>query len=230
MLVRLVRWFSRNLGNLVLAFIMALVVWVAAIVAADPSQESVYPRAVPLEMIGQDPALLQLASIPSEVRLTLNAPRSIWEQLVEQPDLVRAWIDLSGLGAGEHVLEVKTQIQANPVRVISVDPSEVQVRLKSLKSSEFDVNLTVNGEPALGYRAGKPSLEPQQVIISGPESLVDQVKQAYASLDINNANATIRRDVPVLALDATGNPVPRGGYLTSTGSSNPAHYSFGWLP
>jgi hypothetical protein len=48
MLVRLVRWFSRNLGNLVLAFIMAVVVWVAATISAtDPNQESIYPRSVP---------------------------------------------------------------------------------------------------------------------------------------------------------------------------------------
>ncbi len=114
MLVRLVRWFSRNLGNLLLAFVLALVVWVAAIVATDPNQESVYPRAVPLEIIGQDPGLLQLASIPSEVRLTLNAPSSIWQQLIEQPDLVRAWIDLSGLGAGEHVLEVRDSNSSQP--------------------------------------------------------------------------------------------------------------------
>jgi YbbR domain-containing protein len=207
MLVRLVRWFSRNLGNLVLAFVMAVVVWVAAIVAADPNQESVYPRAVPLEIIGQDPGMLQLANIPSEVRITLSAPRSIWEQLVEQPDLVRAWIDLSGLGAGEHVVEVKTQIQTNPVRVVSVEPDSVPVSLEPLKSGEYEINLMVNGEPALGYRAGTPTVDPQQVIISGPESLVDQVKQAYASLDINNANATIRRDVNVQALDAAGNPV-----------------------
>ena len=207
MLVRLVRWFSRNLGNLLLAFVLALVVWVAAIVATDPNQESAYPRAVPLEIIGQDPGTLQLADVPSEVRLTLNAPSSIWQQLIEQPDLVRAWIDLSGLGAGEHIVEVKTQIQASPVRVIQVDPEVVEVSLEPLKTSEIDVNLTVNGEPALGYRAGSPTLEPQEVIISGPESLVDQVKQVTASLDINDANATIRRDVPVLALDATGNPV-----------------------
>ena len=207
MLVRLVRWFSRNMGNLLLAFVLALVVWVAAIVATDPNQESVYPRAVPLETIGQDPGMLQLASIPSEIGLTLNAPSSIWQQLIEQPDLVRAWIDLSGLGAGEHVLEVKTQIQANPVRVINVDPDVVEVSLEPLKTSELEVNLTVNGEPALGYRAGSPTLEPEQVIISGPESLVEQVKQAYASLDISNANATLRREVAVLAMDATGNPV-----------------------
>lgn len=207
MLVRLFRWFSRNIGNLVLAFVMAVFVWVAAIVAADPTQESAYPRAVPLEIVGLDPGLLQLANIPSEVRLTINAPRSIWDQLIAQPDLVRAWIDLSGLEAGEYTAEVKTQILATPARVVSVDPNDVQVDLEPLKSSEFKVNLVVNGEPALGYRAGMPAVEPQSVTISGSESLVDLVKQAYASLDLNNANATIRRDVIVTALDATGNVV-----------------------
>jgi YbbR domain-containing protein len=207
MLGRLFRWFSRNLGNLILAFFMSLVVWVAAIISADPNQESVYPRPVPLEVIGQDPSMLQLGDIPATVQVTLNAPQSIWSQLTENPELIRAWIDLSGLTPGEHVVEVKTQMQINPAQVMGVDPSEVQVLLEPSMTSEFEVDLTVIGDPALGYRAGVASVDPPQVVVSGPESLVSQVDQVVASLDISGANANIRRDVQVQALDATDNLV-----------------------
>jgi YbbR domain-containing protein len=213
MLVRFFRWLSRNLGNLILAFFMALVVWVAAIIAADPTQEGVYPSPIPLEVIGQDPSMLQLEDIPTTVQITINAPQSIWNQLTEEPDLIRAWIDLSGLGQGEHEVEVKTQVQITPAQVVSVDPAELLVFLEPSKTSEFEVELTVTGDPALGYRAGVASIDPPEVIVSGSQSLVNQVAQVATSLDINGANATIRRDVPVQALDATGNPV-RGVDIT----------------
>lgn len=214
MVLRLLRWISRNLGNLILAFFMAVVVWVAAIIAVDPNQEGVYPRPVPLEIIGQDPSMLQLDNIPATVQITLNAPQSIWNQLVDDPELVQAWIDLSGLDRGEHLVEVKTQIQANPVRVVNVDPGEVQVLLEPLKTDEFLVSLTVTGDPALGYSLGTPSVDPAKVTVSGPESLVDLVSQVSGSLNINGANAVTRREVQVQALDSSGNPV-RGVEISS---------------
>ena len=213
MLVRLIRWFSRNVGNLILAFFMAVVVWVAAIIAVDPNQESIYPRPVPLELVGQDDSMLQLETIPGNVRITLNAPRSIWTQLTEDPELIRAWIDLSGLGKGEHVVQVKTQVQISPAEVISVDPAEVTVLLEPSKTSEFEVSLSVTGDPSLGYSLGVPSVDPPQVAVSGPESLVDQVVQIAATLDVNGANTNISRDAQVQALDDTGSVV-RGIVLT----------------
>lgn len=207
MLVRLIRWFSRNIGNLILAFFMAVVVWVAAIIAVDPNQEGVYPRQVPLELVGQDDSMLQLETIPGNVRITLNAPQSIWAQLTDDPELIRAWVDLSGLGKGEHVVPVKTQVQISPAQILSVDPSEVTVLLEPSKTSEFEVNLAVTGDPALGYSLGMPSVDPSQVMVSGPESLVDQVDQIATALDVNGANTNISRDVQVQALDDTGSMV-----------------------
>lgn len=207
MLVRLIRWFSRNVGNLILAFFMAVVVWVAAIIAVDPNQESVYPRPVPLELVGQDDSMLQLETIPGNVRITLNAPQSIWTQLNDDPELIRAWIDLSGLGKGEHVVPVKTQVQISPAEVISVEPAEVTVLLEPSKTSDFEVNLSVTGDPALGYSLGVPSVDPPQVAVTGPESLVDQVVQIVATLDVNGANTNISRDVQVQALDGNGSAV-----------------------
>jgi YbbR domain-containing protein len=207
MLPRLFHWLSRNLGNLILAFFLALVVWVSAIVSTDPNEEEVYPNPVPLEVVGQDPSMLQLNELPGQVRITLNAPRSVWSRLNDNPDLVRAWIDLSGLEKGEHTVEVKTQILANPVQTVKVEPAEVDVLLEPLKTIQMPVNFSVTGDPALGYQRGIADVEPDQVTISGPESKVDQVKQVKATMDVSGANTTVRRNVSVQVLDASGNPV-----------------------
>ena len=206
-MVRLLRWFGRYLGNLVLAFVLAGVVWVSAIVAADPSEETLYPRAIPLEVVNQDTDLLQLESIPSQVRLTLNAPHSILNRLAEDPELLRTWIDLSGLGPGEHSVPAKAQVLLSPVRIVAIEPKEVQVRLERLAASTFPLQLTVTGSPASGYRQGTPLVEPRQVTISGPESLVELVVEVNGKLDIDGATANIHQDVLVQALDRTGNPV-----------------------
>ena len=42
MVINPLRWVLRNLGALVLAFVMAVIVWVSAVTSNDPNQERVY--------------------------------------------------------------------------------------------------------------------------------------------------------------------------------------------
>lgn len=203
----MLRWLGRNLSALFLALILAIVVWVSAVLSTDPNVERVYPRSIELEIVGQDPAFLQIEDIPSQVRLTLNAPSSIWDQLESNPNTLKAWIDLSGLGKGEHVLEVKTQISQRLVRVIKVDPAEVTIVLEPRTTITKRVELNIIGDPALGYRKGTALSEPAQVTISGPESQVLKVSEARVSLDISGATETVRRNLTISVLDEKGEAV-----------------------
>jgi YbbR domain-containing protein len=203
----MLRWLGRNLSTLLLAFILALVVWVSAVLSTDPNVEAVVPRAVKLEVIGLDPAYLQVANLPSQVRITLNAPQSIWSQLNAGQGDIRAWVDLSGLGEGEHVVRVNTQVTLNPVRVVSVEPAEIRVRLEVLTSRVMPVQLSVSGEPALGYRKGSPVIEPSEVTLTGPQSEVSKVAVVRAALDVSGVNDTVKKSVTLQALDQSGNLV-----------------------
>ena len=104
-------------------------------------------------------------------------------------------------------MPAKAQVLLSPVRIVAIEPKEVQVRLERLAASTFPLQLTVTGSPASGYRQGTPLVEPRQVTISGPESLVELVVEVNGKLDIDGATANIHQDVLVQALDRTGNPV-----------------------
>ena len=65
---------GRNLRTFLWALVLGLSVWVAAVTAADPDEVRLYPNAVSLELVGQDPA----SSSPAMSRRTCNsryAPR-----------------------------------------------------------------------------------------------------------------------------------------------------------
>jgi YbbR domain-containing protein len=200
----MVRWVLRNLSTLLLAFILALVVWVSAVLSTDPNQQAVYQRPVALELINQDPADLQMAELPEQVRITINAPRSIWERLNNNPSYVRAWIDLSGLEKGEYIRPVVAQISINPARIVRIEPDEVRVVLEPLVTRTLSLKLDVSGEPALGYRSGTVEVEPVRVNVSGPETLVGRITEARVALDISDATDNVRRSVSVQVVDEKG--------------------------
>jgi len=197
----MIRWLATNIRTFLWALAMALAVWVAAVSAADPDDVRQYPDPIPIEIIGQDPGLVITGDVPDQIELTLRAPTSVWQELLAEEDNIRAILDLSGLGAGEHTLDIQVQISTNPVRIISKTPEAATVTLEPLASQTFPVNLNVVGEPAIGYQAGDPDLEPEEIIISGPQSLVERVDQVRASINLNDVRESVEQTVTVQPLD-----------------------------
>lgn len=202
----ILRWVGANIGTLVLSLFLAVAVWVAAVVSADPNEQRTM-RPIELQVIGQPSNLVIVNNLPSQVRLTLRAPRSIWDELEDNPGLVRTWIDLTGLESGEHTVEVKTQVNISPIRFVEVDPHYITVRLEPLSRREIQVQLVVSGELPLGYRSGPPKINPELITISGPQSAVDAVVQARAEVQISGAVESIDQTLPVELIDDDGKPV-----------------------
>jgi len=203
----MLRWLTTNLRTFLLAFILALAVWVTAVTSADPDETDTLPAPVPIEFIGQDASLVQTASLPSSVQITLRAPRSVWEQIRADPSAVRAIVDMTGLAAGTHRLEVVVQVSVQPVRVLSVTPSTVNLVLEPLAFATLPVQLVVSGELAPGYQIGEVVLTPQKVDFFGPQSLVKQVASLQAAITLQNERVSIETDLPITALDASGNSI-----------------------
>jgi len=201
------RWLTDHLSTLVLAFVLALVVWVSAVITADPNEQHT-SRSVEIQIVGQDPNLLLVEEIPDQARLTLEAPRSIWDKLNSDPTLIKTWIDLSGLAAGEHEIEVKSSINASPVRYMKIDPERVHLTLEPLLQRTLPVQPVVTGGLPFGYQKGEPTIEPEQVTISGPQSQVNRVSLARVLLDITGASESINQRLNVEVLDENGTVVP----------------------
>jgi YbbR domain-containing protein len=154
-----------------------------------------------MDVVGQDPSLVITGDIPKEVRLTIRAPQSVWDQLTTSPDSVRAVLDLSGVKAGEYRLSPQIQIEARPARIITVNPSTIMLTLEPLVSRPLGLQTTLSGQPAIGYQAGDLTLEPQQVLVSGPESRVSLVTRVRVVVNISGIRESIAQDFQVEALD-----------------------------
>jgi YbbR domain-containing protein len=195
------RWFARNLPTLVLAFILSVVVWVSAVINVDPNVENQLARQVPIEIVGDDPSLKIMNDYPKGVSLTLLAPQSVWKELDADSTSIRAWVDLTALQNGEHSVPVHVEIKLDLVRIIKQDPEEVTIYREEMLSRFIPVSLIVNGNSPLGYEAGAAILEPGEVTISGPESLVNRVNRLRAQVDISGATEDVTRTVSITALD-----------------------------
>jgi len=197
----------RDLQLLLLAFVLALMVWISAVAAADPDETRLYPRSIPLTVVGQDPSMALMSSLPASVQVTLRAPRSVWENLSGDTQSIHAALDLSGLAAGEHTLKVQTQLDSSLARLISVEPAQVAINLEPLETRDLPINLELSGDPAIGYQASLPQMNIRRAAVSGPQSLVHQVQKLQIQASIANIRASYEASLAVQALDTDGQPV-----------------------
>lgn len=194
------RSFASNLRTFLLAFVLAISVWISAVTAADPDEIHA-PLKVPLEIIGQDTSLMIASPLPSTVEITLRAPRSVWEQLTAEEDSIRAIVDVSNLSAGEHKRSIQIQVSVRPTQIILTNPASITVTLERFATQTFPLDLSLSGQPALGYQAGDAVIDKTEIVISGPESLVQQAVRARVLINLDGARESIDQAIPVEVLD-----------------------------
>lgn len=207
------RRFTNNLRTFLLALILGVSVWISAVTGADPDEVRIYPEMIPLEIIGNDPSLIITSDIPSAVEVTLRAPSSVWEQLTAQDSSVQATLDLSELSAGSHTVEIQIRVLERPYQIVLVDPKTVTVVLEPLATLTLSIEQSLSGLPAIGYQAGDVKVEPTLVVISGPESLVNQAARARVLVDLDGIREDIDQSNPIQIVDAS-NSIIRGLSVT----------------
>jgi YbbR domain-containing protein len=199
---------ATNLRTFLLALVLAIAVWISAVTAADPDEVRA-PITVPVEIVGKDNSLVMTNenAIPATIEVTLRTPQSVWERLTAQEGSVRAFLDLSGLSAGEHMVDIKVQVTERPTQIVLANPVTANVILEPFATQTLPINLSLSGQSATGYRAGDPVLDPLEVTISGPKSLVDQARRARIRINLNGTRENVDQAVPIEILDDKNSPL-----------------------
>jgi YbbR domain-containing protein len=204
MMLDRLRSFTKLIPLILTSILVALVVWILAVTSSDPSETKVYPRAVPIEVIGQSTNLVIINDLPESVAITLRAPISIWETLISGKANVRAFIDLSNVSAGSTTIPVQVQVGIKPVEIISFTPQSVDLVLEPLISKKFDIKVVNRGALPVGYQTDEPRLSETAAIVSGAESRVAQVVEVRAVVDLSQVRSNINETITLVPVDANG--------------------------
>lgn len=197
-----------NLSSLLLAFLLAVMVWMVAVTQDQgPPIRELYPEdGLPIETIETPEGLVLYEQVDRRAQMEVLAPRSNIQDLV--PSDFRVFVDLSELSPGVHEVRVHWQCpecDRKQVRVLGVEPERISVRLEERVERAVPVRPVFQGSTATGYRAQQPQVEPEQVTVSGPRSLVEEVDSVRADIYLFNQDSTVDRGISVTAVDSEGN-------------------------
>lgn len=201
-----------NFGLAVLSVALAFGVWMLIIDTEHPTRTGVFPVDIPVEPVNM-PEGLTLGGPLGDVALRIEADEDLWDQFTAGD--FKATVNLLGAQIGTQDVEVQVEPlgERNGLRIIEViptlhaagaPPGTVRVELKPLVSQVVPVSLDLVGAPLIGYEPSTPNVEPEQVVVSGPEDLVGRVAAAVASVDLSGAVTDVRQTYSLVPRDDSG--------------------------
>ena len=201
-----------NFGLAVLSVALAFGVWMLIIDTEHPTRTGVFPVDIPVEPVNM-PEGLTLGGPLGDVALRIEADEDLWDQFTAGD--FKATVNLLGAQIGTQDVEVQVEPlgERNGLRIIEViptlhaagaPPGTVRVELKPLVSQVVPVSLDLVGAPLIGYEPSTPNVEPEQVVVSGPEDLVGRVAAAVASVDLSGVVTDVRQTYSLVPRDDSG--------------------------
>ena len=195
-----------NWGVKLAALLLAAILWL--VVRGDPTAERVIT--VPLEVL--IPRNMQITSErPSTVDVTI---RGIITDIWFGQTVPTCRVDLQGADEGEHVVQLSPDDvrlpRASGLEVIAVRPARIRLVLEWTTSKEVPIR-AVLGETPPGLDVYGAFLSPSQVVVAGPRSRVDRLKEIPTQpIPLTGQQQSFRAFVNLNISDAAVYASPKG--------------------
>lgn len=189
----------RNLWLKTLALGLSTVLWLTV------TRDHVVERSLRVPLEYQNiPAELELTGEPpASVDVRIRGASSLLARL--EPGEVVAVLDLHGARPGQRLFHLLTDQVRVPfgVEVTQVAPPTLSLTLERSGRRRVPVVPEIEGEPAPGFVAGRVTVDPPFVEVTGPESRLNAIREATTEpISVQGAMADVRDRVTIGVADA----------------------------
>ncbi len=158
-----------NAGLKILSLIIAIFLWMA--ISREPRAE--VTLAVPIEFHNSPENLEINSENIQQVQVRAAGPAGA-VHAVSTAD-VHAFVNLDAASPGEHTYDLHVRVPRD-VEVVQVIPSQFRVSFDKRATRRVDVRPRVIGATAPGFRMVEVKVDPNSVMITGPEKRVNSIE------------------------------------------------------
>lgn len=207
---------KNKIMTLLLSLLIAFGLWTYVITVENPESDNTYHN-IPVVFMNEEAltqrGLMLTSDSELEVDLHLSGNRKELNKLY--PSDITITLDLSKIyGAGKHELGYSIgypgDIPQGAFTVLSKNPSAITVTVERQVSKPVPVIVKYEGAVAEGYFADmeNTSLEVQTVNVTGPASIMENIKQAVVNVNIEGVTQTFSQAYTYILCDENGEPAP----------------------
>ena len=192
---------GRNLLYASFAFFLALLTWGATIERTNPTEELTFSD-VPLRLNGLTSDMEILNALPEETSVTIRTTTEIGETL--NGDSFQAVVDVETTESGLVRLPVSVTTGVENIDVLAVSPSEIDLEIVPIITRTFTIDVQIADQemlPSTYELTAVPTASPGEVVVRGPETVVNAIRTVQANVSVANVTQTVQR---VVTLEAIG--------------------------
>lgn len=208
---------------------IALVLWLYVVTVVSPNSDNKYsnvPITVQGEAVLQDRGLMITSGTLPTVSLHLEGNRTDLNKI--NSSNISIGVDVSGIGEpGIYNLSLTqpnflTDVPNTAITVLSKDPGTVTVKVDRRISKPVPVDILYNGTLPESYMADKENrtLDYENVTVSGPQTVVDQIAMARIEVDLENRSESLSGQYQYTLCNEKGEPVDSRMIVTDVEAVN----------
>lgn len=201
---------TTNLGLKVIAFIFAVFLWFIVVNFDNPVGSSTF-RDIPVQILNEDiiTSAGEVYQVEGDktVTVVVYATREVRQKLTS--DNIVATADIKQIDSTGRLVPIEVTINGFSGESVTAEAIPRNLTIQREKSGKKVMSLTVDTEGvklADGYILGDASVEPDQVTITGAESVLEQVDRAVAQVDeVEGVSQDSVLPASLVLYDANGN-------------------------
>lgn len=181
--------------------VAAVVLWMYVRSSEDPVITSTL-KYVPVEILNADTlsekGLVLIDNQDFYINLSVKAAASIVSDLDKNKDF-KLVVDLQGytFQPGENKVKVMVKESPTGVTIANADALYMKIDVDNLVEKSINIVSEVSGKVKEGYYSSDPVISPNNIIISGPERIVNQVEKGVVQLNLNGASEDISKSLKI---------------------------------
>ncbi len=211
-----------NLGFKILAVFFACILWLVVYNTDDPTKTQTFSAKVTIEntkaITGMD-KYYEIVEGTGNVTFSVSAKRSVLSKIVDSDFTATA--DMGNLILNEDGTAGTVEIKISCGRYESYlsygKPKYLKVALEDLMEKQFVISASTTGKVAEGYALGDVTVSGSNLLkVSGPASIVGQINNAVAIINVDDVSTNVTDNVFPTLLDDAGNVIDTTKLTLST--------------
>ena len=206
--------------SLLCAIVVSLGLWVYVVTVENP-EGSITIYNIPVTFSGQDllredyDLLITDSNVANGVELSFTGKRSVLTKLQESKSELQLAVNVTYLRSAQtyslsydiNDLTLPSSVSAQDLVLGTKDPSAVTVTLENQIKKTVPIVIQQNVRLQEGYMTDRLTQNYAEVVVEGPQKVIDQISKAQAVLDRENVGQTITATLPLTIVNENGEPV-----------------------
>lgn len=197
--------FRNNIGLKLISVLIAIVIWYVVVDINDPVETNTYIVKITVEneaYIASGKEIYHIDDSNKTVGVSIRTNRSALRKISENDIVVTADLtQIVDMDRDPVMVPLRAECKGVSSNNITLSRTTIPITIESIATKSFVVAVdTGESVPSEEYEVGRMTPSPDQIVINGPESIINQIDTAVARIDVTGMTIDSTREAKLILL------------------------------